>query len=234
MLFTLETGSVHYKQQIIEEACSVNISKTLEQRLYRDAIKLAKHIKYVGPGTVEFLVLPDETYYFLEMNTRLQVEHTITELISEIDIVKEQVKVFNGQELNISQKDITFDKYAIECRVLAEDINGFFMPSLGKITNWNMPGGNGVRVDTGYKCYDIVSPYYDSLLAKICCVGKSKEEVLAKMNICLTEANVGGVKTNIDFLKYIINDERFATGKYDNKYIDTMIKEYMMWKENDI
>lgn len=213
-------------QKIIEEACSVNISEKLAEKLYQDAIKLARNIKYVGPGTVEFLVLSDETYYFLEMNTRLQVEHTITELMTDIDIVKNQIKVFNGEKLEINTDNFTFDKYAIECRILAEDTNRMFMSSLGEITNWNMPGGNGVRVDTGYKCHDIVSPYYDSLLAKICCVGKCKDEVLKKMSICLTEAIVEGVKTNIDFLNHIIKDERFASGKYDNRYIDTVIQEY--------
>ncbi len=221
-------------QKVIEEACSVNISKKLEEKLYQDAIKLAKKIKYVGPGTVEFLVLPDETYYFLEMNTRLQVEHTITELVTDVDIVKNQIRVFNGEKLKINPGNIAFDKYAIECRILAEDINGSFMPSLGEITNWNMPGGNGVRIDTGYKSHDIVSPYYDSLLVKICCVGKCKEEALKKMSICLTEAIVEGVKTNIDFLHHIIKDERFASGKYDSRYIDTVIGEYMARGKNII
>ncbi|HGM3526955.1 TPA: biotin carboxylase N-terminal domain-containing protein [Clostridioides difficile] len=221
-------------QKLIEEACSANISETLANKLYTDAVKLAQNINYIGPGTVEFLVLPDESYYFLEMNTRLQVEHTITELVSEVDIVKEQINVFFGEKLKVNQNDILIDKYAIECRVLAEDVKGAFMPSFGEITNWSMPGGNGVRVDTGYQCHNIISPYYDSLLAKICCVGKNKKEALAKMSMCLEEAYVEGVNTNINFLRHIILDDRFATGKYDNKFVDTMIKEFIMWQENNL
>lgn len=207
-------------QKMVEEARSENISDKLRKQLYAEAIALAKHIGYIGPGTVEFLVLPDEKHYFLEMNTRLQVEHTITELITGIDIVKQQILVFDDQPITIQQENITFNQYALECRVLAENVEKNFQPCVGKISKLSLPGGFGIRVDSGYRSGDYVTPYYDSLLLKLSCLAKDKTSAIKKMNLGLQELEIEGINTNIDFLKDIINDKRFLSGNYDEKFIE--------------
>lgn len=213
-------------QKIIEEARCVNISNTLREKLYKDSIALAKKIGYVGVGTIEFLVLPDDTYYFMEMNTRLQVEHTVTELASGIDLVKEQIRVAHGEPLSITQKEVRFQNYALECRILAENSARSFAPSFGKITQMHLPGGNGVRIDCGYKCGDTLTPYYDSLLLKLCCYAPDKNLAIKRMQLCLDEIKIEGIDTNIDFLQFILNDERFAVGLYDKNFIPDIITNF--------
>lgn len=213
-------------QKFIEEARCSNISDETRKSLYTDAIKLARYISYIGPGTVEFLVQPDGTYYFLEMNTRLQVEHTITELITGIDLVKEQVRVFSGEPLNINQEEINFNGYAMQCRILAENVDGSFIPSFGKISEWNMPGGFGVRIDSGYKCNDYVSPYYDSMLAKICCIAPNKNLATKKMRTCLDETIISGIQTNINFLRFLLKEENFLNGDYTENFTRDIILKY--------
>ena len=213
-------------QKIIEEARCLNISEKLRKKLYQDSIRLAKKIGYTGVGTVEFLVQPDETYYFLEMNTRLQVEHTVTELVSGIDLVKEQIKVACGEKLSLTQEDVSFQNYALECRILAENPNRLFEPSFGKITQMHLPGGNGVRVDCGYRCGDTLSPYYDSLLLKLCCYAADRSLAIKKMQLCLDEIRIEGIDTNIDFLRFILKNERFATGQYDKNFIPEIIDDF--------
>lgn len=213
-------------QKIIEEARSANISDDLREQLYLEAISLGKHIGYIGPGTVEFLVLPDGRHYFLEMNTRLQVEHTITELITGIDIVKQQIRVFEDEPLGVKQESIDFDQYALECRVLAEDVEKNFQPCAGKISKLSLPGGFGIRVDSGYRSGDYITPYYDSLLLKISCFAKDKISATKKMSVCLQELEIEGPSTNIELLKEIISDKSFILGNYDEKYIETKMCKY--------
>ncbi|MGC6177112.1 acetyl-CoA carboxylase biotin carboxylase subunit [Lacrimispora sp. 38-1] len=213
-------------QKVIEEARCQNISEDLRQRIYDDALKIAKYIHYVGPGTVEFLVQNNEKYYFMEINTRLQVEHTITELITGIDIVKEQIKIFEGCKLELSQRDIKFDGYALQCRILAENMTQGGFPSLGKITKWNMPGGLDVRVDNGYGCGNKVTPYYDSLIAKISCRASNKEQAVKKMLVSLEETEIEGIKTNVEFLKYILKKDEFLSGDYTEKFMGKAVDRY--------
>ncbi|MDR1550935.1 MAG: ATP-grasp domain-containing protein [Hungatella sp.] len=213
-------------QKIIEEARCVNISDKLRIKLYRDSIRLAKKIGYIGVGTVEFLVMPDETYYFMEMNTRLQVEHTITELAAGIDLVKEQIRVAHGEKLSITQQEVCFKNYAMECRILAESPGRSFAPSFGKITQMHLPGGNGVRIDCGYRCGDTLSPHYDSLLLKLCCYAPEKSLAIKKMQLCLDEIRIGGIDTNIDFLHFILKDERFGRGLYDKNFVSEVITDF--------
>lgn len=213
-------------QKLIEEARCININDEIREKLYTDAVKLAKHIGYVGAGTVEFLVLQNGKHYFLEMNTRLQVEHTITELVTGIDIVKEQIKVSGGEKLTIRQEDVQFKNYAMQCRILAEDVKDSFVPSFGKISGLSLPGGFGVRVDSGFACNDTITPYYDSLLLKLCCFAADKESAIKKMRVCLEEIYIDGIHTNIDFLKFIINDQRLLEGTYNEKYVGEKILEY--------
>ncbi|MCR3759109.1 acetyl-CoA carboxylase biotin carboxylase subunit [Clostridium felsineum] len=213
----------NHNQKLIEETRCVNITDDLREKLYKDAVNIAKEIKYIGPGTVEFLVLPDNTYFFLEMNTRLQVEHTITELITNIDIVKEQIKLFSGEQLSLNQQDVKFNGYAVQCRILAEYLKDTFIPSFGEITKMHLPGGFGIRVDTGYSSGDIITPFYDPLLVKISCVAKTKYEAIKKMKVALDEVVIEGIKTNVNFLKNTISSLDFVNGNYDNRYIDKFI-----------
>jgi len=213
-------------QKVIEEARCQNISEDLRLKIYEDALKIAKYIHYIGPGTVEFLVQNDEKYYFMEINTRLQVEHTITELITGIDIVKEQIRIFEGEELSFNQSDITFSGYALQCRILAEDTLKGGIPSLGKITKWNMPGGLGVRVDSGYGCENTITPFFDSLIAKLSCHAASKAEAVKKMRVCLEETEICGIKTNLGFLKYILSQKEFLAGNYEEDFMNNVILAY--------
>ena len=214
-------------QKLIEEAVCVNIDRDVRERLYCDAVKIAQKIRYVGPGTVEFLILPDGTHYFLEMNTRLQVEHTITELITGVDLLKEQIKIFAGERLSLDQSDIKLTGYAVQCRIIAEDAEKSFRPSYGSITEWNMPGGPGVRVDSGYRCNDTVTPYYDSLLAKVCCTASNKAEAVRKMKMALSEVWIEGIKTNVDFLRYIVEHDDFLMGNYNERFVGRLMDGYM-------
>lgn len=213
------------KQKVIEETPSMNIQPIVREKLIADAVKLGKHLKYVGPGTVEFLVHPDGKYYFLEMNTRLQVEHTITELVTGVDIVKEQLRVSSGNELSIKQTDIQIKNYAIQARVLAEYFsNNMFKNSFGKIEHWHMPNGAGIRVDEGYDIESEVTPHYDSLLAKVCCYDKTKELAVKKLSFALKEIEILGIETNIPVLLEIINDEKFLCGNYNENFLEEIIK----------
>jgi len=154
------------------------------------------------------------------MNTRLQVEHTITELITGIDLVKEQIRIAQGEVLSYLQENIQFNGYAIETRILAEYYNGNLIPDYGEITGFFIPGGLGVRVDVAYESGNVVSLFYDSLLCKICCHGKSKDEALIKMIRCLEELEIEGVRTNKEFLMKILKDKRFKEGDYNTNFLD--------------
>lgn len=212
------------KQKVIEEAPCQNIKGNIRENLQKDAVKLAKKIGYIGPGTVEFLVLPDGSYYFLEMNTRLQVEHTITELITGIDLVKEQIRVCSGEKLQIKQENINLNGYALQARIMAESAENGFQPSFGKIEFWHMPGGAGVRVDSGYMLGAEVTPYYDSLLTKICCHDVTKELAVRKMIVAMKEIEISGIESNIKIIQRILNDSNFLCGNYDENYLENIAK----------
>lgn len=211
-------------QKLIEEARCESIPDDIKAKIYEDSIKISKRIKYYGPGTLEYLYLPDNTYYFIEMNTRLQVEHPITEMITGVDIVKEQIRISQGLPLNYKQKDITFNGYALECRILAESFDDDFIPCFGEVTKWFTPGGPGIRVDAGYEVGNKVTPFYDSLLAKICSHGNTKEEAVTRMLCALDEIKIVGVKTNIDFHKKILANPKFLSGEYNTSTIDSIKK----------
>ncbi len=215
-----ECSIQRHNQKLIEEARCSTISDTLRSKLYEGAINICKSIQYEGLGTVEYLVDEDDRIYFIEMNTRLQVEHTITELITGIDLVKEQIRIAQGEALSYLQENIQFNGYAIETRILAEYYNGNLIPDYGEITHFFIPGGLGVRVDVAYESGNVVSLFYDSLLCKICCHGKSKDEALIKMIRCLDELEIRGVRTNKEFLMKILKDKRFKEGDYNTNFLD--------------
>ena len=199
------------------------IDDKLREKMGDAAIKAAKKVGYTSCGTIEFLVDKNKNFYFMEMNTRIQVEHGITEERTGIDIVKEQIRIAEGEKLKIQQKDVEFRGHVIECRINAENPSKNFRPSPGKITGIILPGGNGIRVDTFvYEGYTI-PPNYDSMIAKIIAHGKTRNEAISKMKRALEETVIEGVDTNIDFLFTIIRNSNFLRGKYDTSFIEKEI-----------
>ena len=206
-------------QKVIEETPSTAIDEKLRNKMGEAAIKAAKASGYTSCGTVEFLVDKDKNFYFMEMNTRIQVEHPITEMRTGIDIVKAQIRIAAGEELKLKQKNVEFRGHSIECRINAENPSKGFRPSPGTITGLNLPGGNGIRVDTAiYEGYTI-PPTYDSMIAKIITHGENRNEAISKMKRALEETVIEGVDTNIDFLLTIIKNPNFIRGKFDTSFI---------------
>lgn len=208
-------------QKVIEEAPSPINSAELRAEMGACAVKVAKAVNYVGAGTVEFLVSDvDRSFYFLEMNTRLQVEHPVTELVTGIDLVREQIHVANGEKLSFLQDDIVINGHAIECRVYAEDPANNFMPSPGKITRLRLPQGPGVRDDGGVYEGAEVSIYYDPMISKLAAYGRDRNEAIGRMRRALMEYEVGGIKTTLPFFREIMEDPEFVAGKLDTSFIE--------------
>ena len=210
-------------QKIIEETPSTAIDEELRNKMGEAAVKAAKIAGYTSCGTIEFLVDADKNFYFMEMNTRIQVEHGITEERTGIDIVKEQIKIAAGEKLKLKQEEIEFRGHVIECRINAENPRKNFMPSPGKVTGLNLPGGNGIRIDTAiYEGYTIPSNY-DSMIVKIIAYGRNRNEAISKMKRALEETVIEGVETNIDFLLDIIKNPNFIRGDFNTSFIEKEI-----------
>ena len=210
-------------QKIIEETPSTAIDDRLREKMGEAAIKAAKVSGYTSCGTVEFLVDSDKNFYFMEMNTRIQVEHPITEFRTGVDIVKAQIKLAAGEPLKLKQKDVEFRGHSIECRINAENPDKNFMPCPGTITGLYLPGGNGVRIDTAiYEGYTI-PPTYDSMIAKIITHGDNRNEAISKMRRALEEVVIEGIDTNVDFLLKIIRNTNFIRGTFDTSFIEKEI-----------
>lgn len=207
-------------QKIIEEAPSEALSKELREEMGQVAVRAAVAAGYENAGTIEFLLDKNGKYYFMEMNTRIQVEHPVTESITGIDIVKEQIKIAEGKKLNFEQKDIEIKGHSIECRINAENPDKGFRPCPGKITDLHFPGGKGVRVDSAIFSGYEVTPYYDSMLAKLIVYADSREEAIDKMRSALGEVVIEGIDTNIDYQYEIINNSDFISGNFDVDFID--------------
>ncbi|BCN28724.1 acetyl-CoA carboxylase biotin carboxylase subunit [Anaeromicropila herbilytica] len=212
-------------QKVLEESPSVAISEDLRERMGSMAVKVAKAIGYSSAGTVEFLLDKSGEFYFMEMNTRIQVEHPVTEMVTGIDLIKEMIKIASGEKLDINQEDIKLSGHAIECRINAEDPKNNFRPSPGKIQNLHIPGGNGIRVDTAMYLGYVIPPYYDSMVAKLIVKGNNREEAIQKMRSALGEFVVEGITTNIDFQYEIINNSNFIKGDISTHFIE---KEFHM------
>ena len=216
-------------QKMIEEAPCHVLKEDIREKMFEDAIKACRYVGYTSAGTIEFLLANDGKYYFMEMNTRIQVEHPITEQICGIDIVKQQIRIADHQHLKLKQSDIHAHGYALECRINAEDIHRDFAPSPGKITFLNLPSGRGVRVETAvYNGYSI-PPYYDSMIAKIITFAPTRLECIKKMRIALEELIIDGVETNVEFHYLALHQRSFIEGTYDTGYAQTFIEEL---KEN--
>ncbi|MCU1290712.1 MAG: accC [Acidobacteria bacterium] len=208
-------------QKVIEECPSPINDAALRQRMGECAVLVAKAVNYVGAGTVEFLVSDlDRSFYFLEMNTRLQVEHPVTELVTRIDLVREQINVAHGEKLSFTQKDVNWDGHAIECRVYAEDPENNFLPSPGKISRLRLPQGSGVRDDGGVYEGSEVSIYYDPMISKLAVYGRNRQEAIDRMRRALEEYEVGGIKTTLPFFREVMEDEEFIEGKLDTGFIE--------------
>ena len=207
-------------QKVIEECPSPINDSGLRERMGSAAVKIARAVNYTGAGTVEFLVA-DETreFYFLEMNTRLQVEHPVTELVTGIDLVREQITVAAGATLSFSQEDVSWRGHAIECRVYAEDPENNFFPSPGRITTLQTPSGPGVRDDSGVDVNSEVSIHYDPMISKLATWGRDRDEAIDRLRRALDEYHVGGIKTTLPFFRQIIRDEEFVAGKLDTGFI---------------
>ena len=220
-LFERECSIQRRHQKIIEETPSPFLSDDLRRQMGEAAVAAVRAVGYVNAGTLEFLV--DSTsgsFYFLEMNTRLQVEHPVTELVTGIDIVQEQLRVARGRRLRWTQDQIKMNGWAIECRINAEDPYNNFMPSTGRVTTSTLPSGPGVRVDTGvFPGYEI-TPYYDSMISKLICYGETRGEAVLRMRRALEEYRLMGVKTNIPFHQHMMDSHRFLTGNFHTKFVE--------------
>jgi acetyl-CoA carboxylase biotin carboxylase subunit len=207
-------------QKVIEESPSVIVAPEMREAMGKVAIDAARAVRYEGAGTCEFLVDAKRNFYFLEMNTRLQVEHPVTEMVTGVDIVKEQVRIAAGERLSIRQEDIRQAGHAIECRVYAEDPDRNFMPCPGLVTSLRTPGGPGVRDDSGvFEGFEIPI-YYDPIISKLVVWGKNRAEAVARMRRALNEYVVTGVKTTIPFHIRVMNNRHFLEGNFDTNFID--------------
>ena len=217
-------------QKVLEETPCSQVSPKERRYLGHLVVKAMKATHYTNTGTIEFLLDEDNHhFYFMEMNARLQVEHTITEEVSNVQLIKDQILVAENQPLPFTQKDIHLDSYALECRINAEDPARGFMPTPGKIVKANFPfGTKGVRIDSGVKQGSLISPYYDSMIAKIIVHMPTKHQAVVKMARVLQEFDIEGVKTNRQFLLDLVRDRHFQEGKFNNRYIETsFLKDWM-------
>lgn len=208
-------------QKLLEEAPSAAISKELRERMGQAAVKAAKSVQYENAGTIEFLLDKNKEFYFMEMNTRIQVEHPVTEAVTDLDLIKEQIRIAAGEPLSVTQEDIQITGHAIECRINAENPDKHFMPCPGTITDLHLPGGRGVRVDTAVYNHYTIPPNYDSMILKLIVHDKDRPSAIAKMRSALGELVIEGITTNVDFQYELIGDRDFEEGNVDTDFIPT-------------
>ena len=222
-LFERECSIQRRHQKVIEEAPANGMRPSLREEMAQAAVAAAKAVAYEGAGTVEFLVDTNLSFYFLEMNTRVQVEHPVTEMVTNVDIVKAGIRIAAGEKIGLSQQDLGINGAAIECRIYAEDPEHGFRPSPGEILVYRPPGGPGVRNDAGVYPGAEVSVYYDPMISKLVCWGRDRNEAIARMRRALKEFVVKGIKTSIPFHRVVMNHPRFIEGRYDTGFIDAEI-----------
>jgi acetyl-CoA carboxylase biotin carboxylase subunit len=210
-------------QKLIEESPSPFLDKNLRNRMGKAAIKATEAADYVNAGTIEFLVDAKGNFYFIEMNTRIQVEHAVTEEATGIDLIKEQIQIAAGNKLSFAQKDISLSKHAIECRICAENPSKGFIPSPGEIGLYSAPGGHGVRVDSHVYGGYTVSPHYDSMISKVISYGRTRRIALDRMYRALSEYLIRGIDTNVEFLKAVLLDPAFRQGEATTTYIEDFL-----------
>lgn len=218
-LFERECSIQRRHQKVVEEAPSCILTPALRKRMGEDAVKVAQACQYAGAGTVEFLMDDQMNYYFLEMNTRLQVEHPVTEMITGLDLVEQQIRVARGESLAFRQEDLSIQGHAIELRVCAEDPLNDFLPSTGLLTQYRPPHGPGIRLDSGYREGMEVAVYYDPLLAKLVAHGISREEAMARLLQAIADFRLEGVETTLDFGRFVLQHAAFREGRFDTNFI---------------
>ena len=212
-------------QKVVEEAPSVSLTPAVRKRIGAAAVRAAKAVGYTNAGTVEFIYTPNGDFFFMEMNTRIQVEHPITEAVTGVDLVRWQIRIAAGEKLTLSQRDIHFHGHAIECRVTAQDPARGFAPAAGTLSRVRLPGGLGVRVDTQIYGGYTVPPYYDSNLAKLIVWGHDRAEAIARMRACLGEIEIEGSPTNVVFLQRILHDERYVNNEISTTFLPRLMSE---------
>lgn len=223
-LFDRECSIQRRHQKVIEEAPCTILTPELRQEMADAAISAAEACDYVGAGTIEFLVDRDRNFYFLEMNTRLQVEHPVTELITGLDLVALQILVAEGEPLPFTQDEVAMDGHAIECRIYAEDPRDNFLPSTGKLFKHRIPSGNGIRVDAGVEEGQEVTINYDPMISKLCSYGKDRQQAIRRMIRALSEYEIAGCRTTIPFCEYVMKHEAFQKGAYDTHFVKEHFK----------
>lgn len=209
-------------QKMIEESPSVALTETLREQMGAAAVRAAKAAGYINAGTIEFLLEKSGKFYFMEMNTRIQVEHPVTEWVTGIDLVKEQIRIASGQPLSCGQSEVHLSGHAIECRINAENPAEGFRPSPGTITDMYLPGGKGIRIDSAIYSGCTIPPYYDSMIAKVIVWAKSRGEAIRKMRSALGEVIIEGIDTNVDYQYNILQDPRYLSGDFDIEFIENM------------
>ncbi|MDX1830280.1 MAG: acetyl-CoA carboxylase biotin carboxylase subunit [Lutibacter sp.] len=224
-LFERECSVQRRHQKVVEEAPSSILTPELRKKMGEDAIKVAKSCDYLGAGTVEFLVDKNLNYYFLEMNTRLQVEHPVTEFITGIDLVEEQINIARGEAISFQQNDLKIKGHALELRVYAEDSFQDFMPSIGTLTKYKLPVGNGIRVDNGFEEGMEVPIYYDPMLSKLITYGKTRDEAIQQMLTAIKNYEIDGIKTTLPFGKFVFEHLAFTSGNFDTHFVKNYFTE---------
>ncbi len=220
-------------QKLLEEAPSSALDNKLRTKMANAAISLAKAVKYQSLGTVEFLLGKNGEFYFMEMNTRIQVEHPVTEMITGIDLVELQIKIAAGETLPVEQKDIKLNGWSIECRINAEDVQSGFTPSMGIIRNLRLPQGNNIRIDTGIVPGSEITPWFDSMVAKLIVHGKNRAEAIELSLSSLQQFHVKGIKTTIPFCKAVLHNKDFCSGNFDTSFIETKLESTVYREENE-
>lgn len=229
-LFERDCSIQRRHQKVVEEAPSVKIDEEKRKRMGEDAIKVAQSCDYSGAGTVEYIVDSEKNYFFLEMNTRLQVEHPVTELITGIDLVEQQIKVARNEKLAFKQEDLKRCGHAIELRVYAEDSKAGFKPSIGTLEEYKIPTGDGVRVDHGFIEGQEIPIYYDPMIAKLIVYGHNRNDALAKMRKAISEYKIAGVETTLNFGAFVVNHPDFISGNYDTKFVESYFDDFIEGK----
>ncbi len=212
-------------QKIVEEAPSAAVDPKIRKKMGEAAVRVAKQVGYTNAGTVEFLLDKNSEFYFLEMNTRIQVEHPVTEAISGLDLVQWQIRVAAGEKLSFGQKDIELTGHAIEARITAQDPENDFAPSTGLITRWEPPGFGGVRLDTHVYAGFTVSPFYDPMIAKLIVMGRDRADAVNRLKVALDEFNVAGIKTNIPFLRKLVRHPDYVSGDVSTAFVPRFLRE---------
>jgi acetyl-CoA carboxylase biotin carboxylase subunit len=218
-LFERECSVQRRHQKVVEEAPSAILTHEIRMAMGADAVKVAQACDYTGAGTVEFLVDENLNYYFLEMNTRLQVEHPVSELITGVDLVEQQIRVAQGEKLSFTQADLSIKGHAVELRVYAEDPLNDFLPSIGNLSTYRRPTGEGIRVDDGFEQGMDIPIYYDPMIAKLIAFGKDRTEAIARLLLAIADYEIEGVATTLPFGRFVLEHEAFLSGKFDTHFV---------------